>query len=184
VAEDASLHARTDAPSIAIAGVALSLAWNVRGNAADAAFLEAVTRRLSLALPLQPNSSAQSDDASLLWLGPTSWLFIDTRDPSHATFDDARRALNDAGGALFDLSSSYVAWKVVGHAAARVLNRGCPLDLHPGAFPAGHCAQSMLGHLTALVHRPDDSSAFIVLVARSFARDAQAFLEEAAAAES
>ena len=41
----------------------------------------------------------------------------------------------------------------------------------------------MLGHLTALLHRPDDACAFIVLVARSYARDAQVFLRAAAATE-
>jgi sarcosine oxidase subunit gamma len=183
VADNVASHASADEPAIAVADVALSLAWNVRGDAAHVRFVEAVTRTLGLALPLRPNTSTRTEDAALLWLGPTSWLLLATPDPSRGAFGDARRALNDAGGALFDLSSGYIAWQVAGRAAARVLNRGCPLDLHPAAFPAGHCAQSVLGHLTALVHRPDESSAFIVLVARSFACDAQAFLADAAATE-
>jgi sarcosine oxidase subunit gamma len=110
-------------------------------------------------------------------------MFVASPDPARPAFDDVRRALNDAGAALFDLSSSYVAWEVVGSAAARVLNRGCPLDLSPDVFPAGHCAQSLLGHMTALFHRPDESSTFIVIVARSYARDAWEFLRAAAMTE-
>ena len=169
--------------AVAIDEVALTLAWNVRGDAAHPAFVDAAARLFGIELPTQPNRSSRSDDAALLWLGPTSWLFIAGRDPVRRSFDDCRHALNEAGAALFDLSSSYIGWSVAGTAAARVLNRGCPLDLHPSAFPAGHCAQSMLGHLTALFHRPDDASAFVVIVARSYARDAQAFLRAAAATD-
>jgi sarcosine oxidase subunit gamma len=172
-----------DDAAITIAEVALTVAWNVRGDAAHSAFVDTAARLFGLALPTQPNTSSRSDDAALLWLGPTSWLFVASPDPARPTFDDLRRALNDAGAALFDVSSSHVAWSVAGAAAARVLNRGCPLDLHPDAFPAGHCGQSMLGHVTALLHRPDESSTFIVVVARSYARDAREFLRAAAMTE-
>jgi sarcosine oxidase subunit gamma len=172
-----------DEAAITLGDVPLTLAWNVRGDGADPRFTEAANRLFGLALPLQPNTSSRSDDAALLWMGPTSWMFIASPDPSVPAFDDIRRALNDVGAALFDLSSSYVAWKVAGSAAARVLNRGCPLDLSPDVFPAGHCAQSLLGHVTALFHRPDESSTFIVIVARSYARDAWEFLRAAAMTE-
>lgn len=184
MAESASSPATSsDDAAITIGEVALTLAWNVRGDAAHPAFVDMAARLFGLALPMQPNTSSRSDDAALLWLGPTSWLYVASPDPARPAFDDLRGALNDAGAALFDVSSSYVAWSVAGPAAARVLNRGCPLDLHPDAFPAGHCAQSVLGHLTALLHRPDDAPAFIVIVARSYAREAQEFLRAAAATE-
>jgi sarcosine oxidase subunit gamma len=169
--------------AVALADISLTLAWNLRGNAADAAFANAAQRLSGFALPTKPNTSARSDDAALLWLGPTSWLFVAVPDPSRPALDEARRSLNASGGALFDLSSSYVGWSVTGPAAARVLNRACPLDLGDDAFPAGHCAQSVLGHLTALVHRPDESSTFIVIVARSFANDAWNLLRTCAATD-
>ena len=168
---------------ISIDEVDLRLAWSVRGDAAEPRFAPAVLRTLGLSPPTQPNTSARDDDAALLRTGPTTWLFVGTADTPRPAFDDVRRALNEIGAALFDLSSSYVAWRVAGTAAARVLNRGCPLDLSHGAFPPGHCAQSMLGHLSVLLHRPDDASAFIVMVARSYARDARAFLHVASLTE-
>ena len=54
-------------------------------------------------------------------------------------------------------------------------SRSCrtgPLDLHCSAFPAGHCAQSLLGHINALLYRPDERPMFVVMVARSLAADA------------
>jgi sarcosine oxidase subunit gamma len=123
--------------AVALGEIPLTLAWNVRGDGAEPPFVEAANRLLGVAPPGQPNTSARTDDAALLWMGPTSWMFVAGPDAARPAFDDIRRALNDAGGALFDVSSSYIAWKVAGPAAARVLNRGCPLDLHPDAFPAG-----------------------------------------------
>jgi sarcosine oxidase subunit gamma len=182
--DSSDADSNVNAPStITLGDAPLALAWNVRGDGADPRFAEAANRLFGLALPLRPNTSARSDDAALLWMGPTSWLFVASPDPSILAFDDMRRALNGAGAALFDLSSSYVAWEVAGSAAARVLNRGCPLDLSPDAFPAGHCAQSLLGHATAWCHRPDESTTFIVIAARSYARDAWEFLRAAAMTE-
>jgi sarcosine oxidase subunit gamma len=167
--------------AVTLAEVPLTLAWNVRGDPAQPAFVAEAGRLLGLPLPLQPNTSARGGGTALLWLGPKSWLFVAGRSVARNEFDDTRKALNGAGAALFDVSASYVAWSVSGAAAACVLNRGCPLDLHPSAFPAGHCAQSMLGHITALFYRPDESPAFIVMVTRSFANDAWRDLRASAA---
>jgi len=161
----------------------MTLAWNVRGDFGVDEFAATVERLFALALPMQPNTSTRADDAALLWVGPTSWLYVTEADSSRISFEDARRLLNAIGGALFDVSSSYVGWRVAGAASSRVLNRGCPLDLGNDAFPAGHCAQSTLGHTTILVHRPDTSVAFIVLAPRSYARDALHLLQTAALTE-
>jgi sarcosine oxidase subunit gamma len=84
-------------------------------------------------------------------------------------FDTTREAINAAGGALFDVSASRIAWTIAGPRAATVLASGCPLDFHPRAFPACTCAQSVFGHVNVLVEKRDDSPAFVLMVARSFA---------------
>lgn len=168
---------------VTLADVALARAWNVRGDATRTAFVSEVPRALRLALPMQPNTSTRDAAATLLWLGPTSWLLVDSRDAGPGALDAARKALNAAGGALFDVSASYVGWRVSGAAAARVLNRACPLDLHPRAFAPGRCAQSLLGHVNALFYKPGDGPSFVAMVARSFAADAFHTLCEAAHAD-
>jgi sarcosine oxidase subunit gamma len=169
-----------DEAAVTLGDVDIALAWNVRGDAAQPAFVDATGSVLGLPLPLKPNTSARADGSALLWLGPRSWLYVVMGDAAHDDFDAARRTINAAGGALFDVSSSYVAWTIAGAASARVLNRGCPLDLHPAAFAPGRCAQSVFGHVNALLYRPDERSAFVVMVARSFAADAWTRLSECA----
>jgi sarcosine oxidase subunit gamma len=170
------------ANGIALGEVSLAVAWNVRGDPANAAFALQAGRALGLPLPVEAMTSSRDEGAALLWLGPRSWLYVAGDSSQPGDFDAARRAINAAGGALFDVSSSYVAWRVTGVTAARALNRACPLDLHPRTFPSGGCVQSMLGHINALFHKPDDAS-FIVMVARSFADDAWHTLCEAASTD-
>ena len=103
-----------------------------------------VARRIG-ELPLAPNTTARASAAVSLWLGPRSWLCLAEADDG--SFDDARRLVNGAGGAVFDVSSSRLAWRIAGPQVAAVLGRLCPLDLHVRAFTVGSCAQSLLGHI-------------------------------------
>ena len=69
------------------------------------------------------------------------------------------------------MSASRVAYRIRGAHAATVLAKCCPLDFHPDVFPVGGCAQSVFGHVNALFYQPDAAPTFMMLVARSFARD-------------
>jgi heterotetrameric sarcosine oxidase gamma subunit len=167
----------------------IGVGWNLRGDPRAPAFVAASERTLGLALPTQPGASASAADAGqgrqlaplLLSLGPTSWLFVATSPASLPDFEPARKAINAAAGALFDVSASHVGWSITGTHAARVLNCACPLDFDPRSFAVGHCAQSLLGHVAATFYRPA-ASTFIVMVSRSFAagvkRDLQTFADQ------
>ncbi|HEX6138047.1 MAG TPA: sarcosine oxidase subunit gamma family protein [Casimicrobiaceae bacterium] len=180
----ADVRAPSDgAASTILAEVELATAWNVRGNPEHASFVAAAGRVLGPALPVHPETSARADGIALLRLGPRTWLFVAGPGAERHDFDAARKALNDAGGALFDVSSSHAAWSVAGASAWRVLNRLCPLDLHPHVFVPGRFAQSVLGHIAASFYRPDERPAFVVIVARSFAAAAWRDLCAVAASE-
>jgi len=172
VADAVDARAIAQAGSVALGEIEIARAWNVRGNPVDAPFASEVQRVLGLPLPVAPMTSACDEHRALLWLGPRSWLWVAGAPATRDDFDDTRRAINAAGGALFDVSASYAAWTISGAMAARMLNRGCPLDFHPDAFRTGQCAQSLLGHINALFYRPGEAGTFIVIVARSFAADA------------
>lgn len=166
---------------VAFAEATIAAAWNVRGHPARKPFAEEVWRGFGVALPVAPNTIAKTDAIKALWLGPTSWLIVTGGGSPLVDFNAKRDALNAAGGALFDLSASHVAWTVSGPLAATVLAKGCPLDFHPRAFVRGACAQSLLGQVSALFVQYDDTPTFTVMVARSFARDAWHALCECAA---
>ena len=157
---------------ITLTEVPIGAAWNVQGDASRAEFSDQVARQFSLALPTVPNTTARGDALMAFWLGPRSWLLVaESAGPPLADFVKKRDAMNAAGGALFDLTASRVAYRLAGSRATDALATGCPLDLHPRAFRAGDCAQSLFGRVNALLYKSDDAPTFLIMVARSFARD-------------
>jgi len=174
-------HYGDDGSGVTIGEASIAAAWNVQGDPARASFVDEVRRVFDIALPTSPNTIAVSAAFTAIWLGPRSWLLASVGASSLAEYIQKRDAINAAGGALFDVSGSRVAWAVSGPRAAIVLAKSCPLDFHPRAFSAGTCAQSHIGHVNALFIKHDDAPTFTVMVARSFARDVlQALVESAA----
>jgi sarcosine oxidase subunit gamma len=167
---------------ITLTEMPMATAWNVQGDASHADFTDQVARLFSIALPIVPNTTARSGTATAFWLGPRSWLLIAHKPDSPLTdYIDKRDELNRAGGALFDVSASRVAYRIAGEQATSVLASGCPLDLHPRSFRAGDCAQSVFGRVNALLYKSDDAPTFIIMVARSFGQDVSQALCQTAA---
>lgn len=151
--------------------VTIATAWNAHGDATSSAFAQAARRLAGVVLPVAPNTAIRGDGVAALWLGPESWLLLAGARSPLGDYPQARDALNAAGGALFDVSASRVAYGVEGSRAADVLAGGCPLDFHPQAFPVGECRQSLFGRVPGLFYRSAEPPGCTVLVARSFARD-------------
>lgn len=154
---------------VTLAETTFAAAWNIQGDPARAPFADETRRLFGLALPSVPNTTARNAVLTALWLGPTSWLLVASDASALTAFAAQKDAINAAGGALFDVTASSLAWTVGGPRAATVLAKQCPLDFHARAFAEGACAQSVLGHVNALFYRRDLLS-FTVLVARSYAR--------------
>jgi sarcosine oxidase subunit gamma len=154
---------------VTLAETTVAAAWNIQGDPAHAPFADAARRLFGLALPSVPNATERHAALTGLWLGPTSWLLVASDATALTAFAAQRDAVHAAGGALFDVSASSLAWTVGGPHAVTVLAKQCPLDFHVRAFAVGTCAQSVLGHVNALFYRRDLSS-FTLVVARSYAR--------------
>ena len=167
-------HYGVEATGVTLSVATMAAAWNVQGDPAPTAFVAAVTQLFGVPLPLVPNTTKRGNDVLAFWLGPRSWLLVESAPAPSALADFAakRDALNAQGGALFVVSASRVAYRIRGTQAATVLAKSCPLDFHPDVFPIGGCAQSVSGHINALFYRQDAAPTFLMLVARSLARDA------------
>src|SRR5947207_1848683 len=114
---------------------------------------------------------AWSDTLMALWLRSASWLLVAGAASILTDFVASRDAMNQLGGALFDVSASRIAWALSGSHATDVLAKGCPLDFHSRAFGVGACAQSVYGHINVLVEKRNETPTFTLMVAHSFARD-------------
>ena len=168
-------HYGAQGAGVALSVVAIAGAWNVQGDPGRASFVAGIEQLFGVALPLVPNTTTRGDALVAMWLGPRSWLLVESspvpRVLVHGDFEARRNAVNALGGGLFDVSANRVAYRIGGPLAGMVLTKGCPLDFGAQRFGVGACASSVFGHVNALFYREDAVPTYLMLVARSFADD-------------
>ncbi len=152
---------------------------NLRGNAGDNAFAEAVAKVLGGSLPLEPNTVASHGDYTVFWLGPDEWLIHTPENGEGALIEALNNALAGQHAAVTDVSDYYVVIQMRGEKAADVLSRACPLDLHERVFKAGDCAQTVFAHASVLLHKLDGQS-YDVQVRWTYAQYLWTYFSEAA----
>jgi sarcosine oxidase subunit gamma len=172
-------------PAAAQAGVALSerpfrAMVIVRGDATDAGFIGAVRAAAGLELPLQPNTAARGSAVTALWLGPDEWLLMAAPGEERVLAAALRAGLSGRHAAVVDVSESRTIIALSGPRARDLLGKGCTLDLHPRAFPAGACAQTGLARAGVILFLADDAPSFEIILLRSFADYLWTWLADAA----
>lgn len=170
----------TDSPGEA--GVLLSerpLADHVslRGDGASVEFLQVARTTLGYALPTQPNMVAEGPSSRALWLGPNEWLVVAPLGSGVAGV--LAQGLLGRAVAVTEVGDARAVIGLSGRNARDVLAKSCPLDVHPSSFAPGRCAQTRLAKVGAILEQRDDTPGFEIYVARSVARYAWRWLEDA-----
>lgn len=168
-------HYGAAATGTVISAAPIAAAWNVQGDPARSSVVADAERLFGVSLPVAPNTARRAQSLLALWMGPRSWLLIDSgsggRPGALLDFEAKRDEINAGGGALFDVSASRVAFTIRGDRAASVLATSCPLDVDARVFRPGQCAQSLFGRVAALYYRHEQTPAFTVMVSRSLVAD-------------
>lgn len=152
---------------------------NLRGDVRSDAFVKAVTDVLGAPPPASPNTVVQGREHLLIWLGPDEWLLQSTAPAQALLAGRLRPALQGQFATVVDVSSGYTVLELSGRHARDVLQKGCPLDLHPRVFGAGQCAQSHFFKAGVLL-RPIEGGRCELVVRRSFADHVGRILLDAA----
>ena len=160
---------QVDGRNVTIAEIPFLDMLNLRGNAEDPAFVQAVLQGSGLHLPRKANTASIDPQRQLLWLGPDEWL-LKCRDGLGSAIAAAlRAALQGRHSAVVEVGDGNSTLLVQGPAAAELLARGCPLDLHPRVFVAGCVAQSHVAKAAATILCLEPGTRFELTVRRSFA---------------
>jgi sarcosine oxidase subunit gamma len=141
---------------------------NLRGNATDSGFVQAVESSVGIKLPVTANTVAGTERQAY-WLSPDEWLLVSTGDDIEKCRAELDESLREHRSAVNDLSGGFVAYKLRGRGSRQLLAKGCTLDLHPGAFKTGCCAQTGLAKANVILSLSGDGDGFDVIVRRSFA---------------
>jgi len=123
-----------------------------------------------LPLPLRPNRSAGMRTVRVLWLGPDEWLVTAPEGAVPELPTRIARAVADRRAAVTDLSASRAIIEIAGTRARDLLQKGCGLDLHPRAFRADCCAQTLFARLPVIIDQLSAAPSYRLYVRRSSAR--------------
>jgi len=153
---------------------------DLRGNASDATFADAVAQALGAGLPLAPNTVVAGPKGVAYWLGPDEWLLVTPARDEAALAAELRRALAGVHCAVTAVSGGQVAIELQGAQVRALLAKECPLDLEGPELAPGRCAQTRLAKAAVLL-RPLEGGAMELIVRRSFADYLWTWLGDAAA---
>ncbi|PZP26491.1 MAG: sarcosine oxidase subunit gamma [Kocuria rhizophila] len=129
--------------------------------------------------------TGDTDTLAILWQGPDEFLLVSpdklaaeidlpgarrARPDNDAAPADAARAASDdavptrsapdgaAGSHVVDLSANRTTLELSGPSARAVLEKGCPLDLHPRVFGPGTAVSTTLGLVQVLLWQTDEQT--------------------------
>lgn len=140
---------------------------NLRGDAADPAFMASAGQVLGVALPIAPNTVHESGAREVYWLCPSEWLIVCSHEEEQSLAGQLGKALRSQFASVVLVGGGQTVFCLAGADARDILARGCPLDLHPRAFAKGQCAQSHVAKAPVLLRATDDG--IDIVVRRSFA---------------
>lgn len=149
-----------------------------RGQAEAAA--SAIGRSMGISPSNEANSVVSRERASVAWIAPGQWLVVAEGMAEGELARLLREGVQDVA-AVTDQSHARSVLRIAGPQAGALLAKGCPLDLASRTFPAGTCAQSIVGPVAALLHRLDGTPLFDVYLPRSYAVSVWEWLAESAA---
>jgi sarcosine oxidase subunit gamma len=132
----------------------------------DPRVMSAAGEALGLSLPVQTCRASVGAAGAGLWMGPDETLLLspDGDGSWHAILEGALLGLAHS---LVDVSHRQVAIEVAGPDAEARLASGCPLDLHPSAFPVGMCTRTVFAKCEIVLWRKEPRL-FHIEVWRSF----------------
>lgn len=158
----------TGARGVTLTEVPFLTMVNVRVDPASAA-AHRIGRALGAPLPRRCGDTATSGRHTLLWLGPDEWLVLSSRADAGTVTAQVRQALDGAPGSVVDVSANRTTLELSGPSAREVLEKGCPMDLHPRVFGPGHAVSTTVGPIPVLLWQTDDAPAYRLLPRSSFA---------------
>lgn len=127
-----------------------------------------IEKTLGAALPAACGDTATAGPHTVTWLGPDEWLIV-SQDEVTALETESREALGDGPGSVVDVSANRTTLELSGPAARQVLEKGCPLDLHPRSFGPGRAVSTTVGPVAVLLWQVDDAPTYRLFPRSSFA---------------
>jgi sarcosine oxidase subunit gamma len=120
----------------------------------------ALLGRACLAPPAAAMTWEENDQTSVAHVGPRRWLVMAPIEAEAALLASLHEPVD--GASAVAVSDAFTGFSIIGPQAGDVVAQGCPLDIHPVAFPAnGATATVLFGQTTLLLRRADGFECFV-----------------------
>ncbi len=152
----------------------------LRGDAGNELFAQSIAKVLGASLPMEPLSSAESEQALIQWISPDEWLIV-VDGGREAEVEAQLREQLKGHYSIVDVSGAQTILALSGPDAINVLKKSTPYDVHPRHFPVGKCVSTVFARGVPIQIRRAGEERWELVVRRSFADYIWMWLQDASA---
>ena len=155
----------------------------IRGKKRE--FISAVGKSLNMLLPIEANTSTQSEKLTALWLSPDEWMIFsnDTLDESNNYYETQEILNNSISkvnlGAVIDVTDQFVMINLKGNRIYDLFQTGSPFNFNIFRNKKGSVAQTIISKIDVTIHNQDQNVANL-FVRRSFSQHLFSWMNDAA----
>ena len=155
----------------------------VRGKKRE--FISAVGKSLNILLPIEANTSTQSDKLTAVWLSPDEWMIYSNEPGDENTNDyETEEILNNNIsklnlGAITNVTDQFVMINFKGNKIYELFQSGSPFNFNDFHKKKGAVAQTILNKIDIIVHNQDKNTVNL-FVRRSFSQHLFSWMNDAA----
>jgi sarcosine oxidase subunit gamma len=126
-----------------------------------------IEAHLEISLPTECGAVTSCRGVSAVWLSPDEFLVFSDGQPAELA-SALTEALGGEPGSVIDLSANRTTFELAGPSARLVLEKGCPLDLHPRSFAVGTAYMTLIGSVPVVLWKTGEDL-YRILPRSSFA---------------
>ena len=148
-------------------------------------FFSAIGKSLNILLPVESNTSTQSQKLSALWLSPDEWMiFSNYIIEEYSNYNETEKLLiknisNLKLGAVTNVSDQFVMINLKGDKTYRLFQAGSPFNYNDFQFKKGAVTQTILAKIDVIIHNHDKNDVNL-FVRRSFSEHLFSWMTDAA----
>ena len=148
-------------------------------------FFSALGKSLNILLPVENNTSTQSQKLSALWLSPDEWMiFTNDTVNKNSNYNEIEELLiknisNLNLGAVTDVTDQFVMINLKGDKAYSLFQTGSPFNFNEFKNKKGAVTQTILAKIDVIIHNQDKNDVNL-FVRRSFSEHLFSWMTDAA----
>ena len=156
---------------------------SLRGKSRD--FLTTIGKNINMILPMEPNTSASSDNFTSMWLSPDEWMVVSNNKVNKENNNyPVEKILFDKIsqtklGAVTDVSDQFVMLALKGEKIFDLLSAGCPFNFNDFKFKKSAVVQTLLLQIDVIIHHKEINLVNL-FVRRSFSEHLMSWIDDAA----